>query len=105
MEQTHGITVRICFFRIQQQLRLLVATEDGVLYVYNVDQTEGGDLVLYRQHRLDGAPDDSAGKDLDKVDSGKRSPPQNIEGGNDNISCGAIIISLHFKFVLIFFLE
>lgn len=45
--------------RIQNQLRLLVATEDNVLYVYNLDSNEGGDLTLLRQHRLDEKLEDS----------------------------------------------
>lgn len=46
--------------RIQNQLRLLVATEDNILYVYNLDTNEGGDLTLLRQHRLDGKFEDSS---------------------------------------------
>ncbi|CAG0885998.1 unnamed protein product [Darwinula stevensoni] len=42
---------------IQKMLRLLVASADGYLYVYNVDISSGGDCVLVKQHRLDGRPD------------------------------------------------
>ncbi|XP_054016622.1 WD repeat domain phosphoinositide-interacting protein 2 isoform X1 [Hylaeus anthracinus] len=43
---------------VQQVLRLLVASADGYLYVYNLDTTEGGDCTLLKQHRLDGKRDD-----------------------------------------------
>lgn len=63
-------------FSIQNQLRLLVATEDGVVYVYNFDSKEGGDLTLYKQHRLDG------NEGITQTDGPpKRSEPQNIEEG------------------------
>ncbi|XP_046987585.1 WD repeat domain phosphoinositide-interacting protein 2 isoform X2 [Schistocerca americana] len=39
---------------IQKVLRLLVASADGYLYVYNLDPNEGGDCTLLKQHRLDG---------------------------------------------------
>ncbi|XP_034242197.1 WD repeat domain phosphoinositide-interacting protein 2 isoform X3 [Thrips palmi] len=42
---------------IQKQMRLLVASEDGYLYVYSLDMNEGGDCTLLKQHRLDGEPD------------------------------------------------
>ncbi|KAI4456779.1 wd-repeat protein interacting with phosphoinosides wipi -related [Holotrichia oblita] len=61
--------------RIQNQLRLLVATEDGFLYVYNMDSNEGGDLTLYKQHRLDGKIDET------KTDGPPRSEPQPIQDG------------------------
>lgn len=64
------------FDRIQQQQRLLVATEDGVLYVYNIDPNEGGDLTLYKQYSLEDGP----GKEECMAD-GSRSSPRNIEGG------------------------
>lgn len=38
--------------RIQNQLRLLVATENNVLYIYNVDANEAGILTLLRTHSL-----------------------------------------------------
>lgn len=65
-------------FSIQDGLRLLVATEDGVLYIYNFDPTEGGDLQLYKKYLLDdcGAdqPDESKGTDSDKPGAGKNFP-------------------------------
>lgn len=42
---------------IQKQMRLLVASQDGYLYVYSLDMNEGGDCTLLKQHRLDGQPD------------------------------------------------
>jgi hypothetical protein len=41
-----------CFFRIQKVLRLLVASADGTLYVYNLDTNEGGDCTLLKQYRF-----------------------------------------------------
>lgn len=68
----------LSIFSIQDGLRLLVATEDGVLYIYNFDPTEGGDLQLYKKYLLDdcGAdqPDESKGTDSDKPGAGKNFP-------------------------------
>lgn len=65
-----GVKNVISIVYIQDGLRLLVATEDGVLYIYNFDPTEGGDLQLYKKYLLDdcGAdqPDESKGTDSDK---------------------------------------
>lgn len=47
-------TINTIFFcSIQNQLRVLVATEDLYLYVYNIDSNESGELTLYKTHRLD----------------------------------------------------
>ncbi|KAJ8664267.1 hypothetical protein QAD02_005929 [Eretmocerus hayati] len=43
---------------IQKVLRLLVASADGYLYVYNLNTEEGGDCILFKQHRLDGKTDE-----------------------------------------------
>lgn len=64
-------------FRAQNQLRLLVATEEANLYVYNLDANEGGDLTLYKQHRLDDSRDTR-----DSSKGTAMSEPQNIDGGN-----------------------
>lgn len=53
-----------------------MATEEAVLYVYNVDSTEGGDLILYKQHLLDDT------KDPQGVAT---SEPQSIEGESDKL--------------------
>ncbi|KAJ8948650.1 hypothetical protein NQ318_022718 [Aromia moschata] len=74
----YGIRNVISIATIQQQLRLLVATENGSLYVYNLDQNEGGDLALYKHHRLDGTPE-STSKDSDNTDGPNRSSPHTIE--------------------------
>ncbi|XP_045213348.1 WD repeat domain phosphoinositide-interacting protein 2-like isoform X2 [Mercenaria mercenaria] len=39
---------------IQKIPRLLVASQDGYLYIYNLDPNEGGECTLLRQHGLDG---------------------------------------------------
>ncbi|KAI5723218.1 hypothetical protein M8J76_003073 [Diaphorina citri] len=58
---------------IQKMLRLLVASTDGFLYVYNLDPNEGGDCVLIRQHRLDGRKDSLDSPLLSPSDSDKSS--------------------------------
>ncbi|XP_075558198.1 autophagy-related 18a isoform X1 [Dermacentor variabilis] len=49
-----GVRTVCCLSTIQKIPRVLVATKDGYLYVYNLDPVEGGDCTLYKQHRLDG---------------------------------------------------
>lgn len=41
----------LCFVRIQKLPRLLVASSDGYLYIYNVDPQDGGECVLVQKHR------------------------------------------------------
>jgi autophagy-related protein 18 len=38
-------------FRIKKSLKVLLASEDGFLYIYNLDVSEGGDCQLIRQFR------------------------------------------------------
>lgn len=46
----------VCIYRIQKLPRLLVASSDGFLYIYNVDPQDGGECVLVQKHRcVDGA--------------------------------------------------
>ncbi|VEN46071.1 unnamed protein product [Callosobruchus maculatus] len=79
-----GVRNVISIALIQQQLRLLVATEDGFLYVYNMDPNEGGDLVLCKQHKLDGIPTEASPKGTDKPDGAtKHSAPQSIESESE----------------------
>ncbi|XP_078692000.1 WD repeat domain phosphoinositide-interacting protein 2-like isoform X2 [Branchiostoma floridae x Branchiostoma belcheri] len=48
----------ICALAIISKLpRLLVASADGYLYIYNVDPADGGECMLLKQHRLDGRTD------------------------------------------------
>lgn len=54
----------------------MVATEEGILFVYNFDPNEGGDLTLYKQFSLEDGP----GKEEPIADTTKSSP-RNIEGG------------------------
>lgn len=50
--------------------RLLVATADGYLYIYNIDPEEGGDCTLLKQHRiLDAAESLSQTEALTQPDS------------------------------------
>lgn len=78
-----GVKNVISIINIMNQLRLLVATEDGILYIYNIDSNEGGDLVLYKQHRLDGGSESPSGKNSSESDGGK-SAPVNIEGAESD---------------------
>ena len=39
------------FYRIQKIPRLLVASQDGYLYIFNLDPTDSNECVLVRQHR------------------------------------------------------
>ncbi|KAE8283512.1 WD repeat domain phosphoinositide-interacting protein 1 [Larimichthys crocea] len=43
---------------IQKLPRLLVATADGQLFIYNVDPQDGGECMLAQKHRLFGVDDD-----------------------------------------------
>lgn len=38
-------------YSIQKKLYLLVACEDGHLYIYRVDEHNGGECALVKQHR------------------------------------------------------
>uniref|UniRef100_V5GGP3 Putative wd repeat domain phosphoinositide-interacting protein 2 n=2 Tax=Ixodes ricinus TaxID=34613 RepID=V5GGP3_IXORI len=49
-----GVRTVCALITVQKIPRVLVATTDGFLYVYNLDPAEGGDCTLARQHRLDG---------------------------------------------------
>lgn len=43
--------LRVSLDRIQKLPRLLVASSDGFLYIYNVDPQDGGECVLVQKHR------------------------------------------------------
>ncbi|XP_011499489.1 PREDICTED: WD repeat domain phosphoinositide-interacting protein 2 isoform X2 [Ceratosolen solmsi marchali] len=60
----HGLKNVCAITTIQKVLRLLVASADGYLYVYNLDTHEGGDCTLFKQHRLDGKQDEIDGASL-----------------------------------------
>lgn len=40
-----------CCFRIQKLPRLMVATADGQLFIYNMDPMDGGECTLAHKHR------------------------------------------------------
>ncbi|XP_077490454.1 autophagy-related 18a isoform X2 [Amblyomma americanum] len=65
-----GVRTVCCLTTVQKIPRVLLATEDGYLYVYNLDPVEGGDCTLYKQHRLDGRDATTA-------------PPQSGDAGSD----------------------
>ncbi|XP_043465013.1 WD repeat domain phosphoinositide-interacting protein 2 isoform X2 [Leptopilina heterotoma] len=62
---------------IQKVLRLLVASADGYLYVYNLDTNEGGDCTLLKQHRLDGKQDEVDCATVSTTGSGESSVTAN----------------------------
>lgn len=47
----HSLLVCVSVVRIQKLPRLLVASSDGYLYIYNVDPQDGGECVLVQKHR------------------------------------------------------
>ncbi|XP_075231274.1 autophagy-related 18a isoform X2 [Lycorma delicatula] len=86
----HGLRTVCAITTIQKHLRLLVASSDGYMYIYNFDNNEGG-CVLAHQHRLFGKSDGSservAGSDIGdgtstdsqtpaKQSSNKTEPPE-----------------------------
>ncbi|XP_052825582.1 WD repeat domain phosphoinositide-interacting protein 2 isoform X1 [Octopus bimaculoides] len=62
---------------IQNVLHLLVASQDGYLYVFNIDPKEGGECVLLRQHRLTGVECGSSLADVQSTskDQNQSNPP------------------------------
>ena len=42
----------VAISKIQGEFRILVASADGYLYIYNLDVNNGGDSVLHTQHEL-----------------------------------------------------
>ncbi|KAL7641457.1 UNVERIFIED_CONTAM: hypothetical protein RMT77_007328 [Armadillidium vulgare] len=49
-----GIRNTVAISVIRNQPRILVASEDGFLYIYKFNTTEGGECTLLKQHRLCG---------------------------------------------------
>ncbi|XP_008196483.1 WD repeat domain phosphoinositide-interacting protein 2 isoform X2 [Tribolium castaneum] len=84
---TQGLRNVISIMTAQNQLRLLVATEEAKLYVYNLDPNEGGDLTLYKQHRLDDSRDTR-----DSSKGTAMSEPQSIDGGSAILASYAGIV-------------
>ncbi|XP_066256237.1 WD repeat domain phosphoinositide-interacting protein 2 isoform X2 [Euwallacea similis] len=66
-----GVKNVISIVYIKDGLRLLVATEDGVFYIYNFDSNEGGDLQLYKTYQLDDCGSDQADAAPKATDSDK----------------------------------
>lgn len=60
----NGLRNVCCLAMIQKMPRLLVASHDGYLYIYNLDPSEGGECTLLKQHRLDGNTDTAGPGDL-----------------------------------------
>ncbi|CAH1397501.1 unnamed protein product [Nezara viridula] len=80
----HGHRNICALTEIQKVLRLLVASSDGYLYIYNIDKAEGGDCNLIKQHRL-----------LKKAEPGAaphslREPGSRGGPGDDNLEAGSV---------------
>lgn len=75
----------------------MVASEDGYLYVYNMDGNEGGDLTLYKQHRLGGRPEEAS-----QTDGPHRSEPQPINSDGGNMSESLRIRVLVLQLIIVY---
>ncbi|CAB1313161.1 unnamed protein product [Coregonus sp. 'balchen'] len=68
----------VCALSMVQKLpRLLVASSDGHLYIYNIDPQDGGECVLVRKHRLfegDEVPQEAQPEEEEPED-GRSLPP------------------------------
>ncbi|XP_036335995.1 WD repeat domain phosphoinositide-interacting protein 2-like isoform X2 [Rhagoletis pomonella] len=73
-----GIRRMCAITTIQKQLRLLVASQDGYLYVYSIPSIEGAECQLIKKHDI--RIDDSYAMDI-KVDS-----PQPLGGGGASVT-------------------
>ncbi|RZF46691.1 hypothetical protein LSTR_LSTR002554 [Laodelphax striatellus] len=73
-----GLKTVCAITTVQKVLRLLVASSDGVMYVYNFDANEGG-CVLVHQHKLYGKSDtdDRVDGSDDKQSAAKKSTANN----------------------------
>ncbi|XP_034049454.1 WD repeat domain phosphoinositide-interacting protein 1 [Thalassophryne amazonica] len=61
---------------IQKLPRLLVASSDGYLYIYNVDPQDGGECVLVQKHRLfDTSEEQVEQKEEENPDDASLQPP------------------------------
>jgi autophagy-related protein 18 len=47
-----GLKYECCITKVEKETRLLVACEDGFLYIYNLDDGKGGECKLIRAHDL-----------------------------------------------------
>lgn len=65
---------------IQKLLRVVVASTDGYLYIYNLDTEEGGECTLIRQHRLDCEKTPSARQSPIPITGGPSSYAEVIRG-------------------------
>lgn len=66
---------------IQKLLRLLVATADGQVFIYDVDPQDGGECTLAHKHRLFGADDD------DDEEQDEEAEPQASDRSSPAPSC------------------
>ncbi|XP_034111319.1 WD repeat domain phosphoinositide-interacting protein 2 isoform X1 [Drosophila albomicans] len=75
-----GVRRMCAIATIQKQLRLLIASQDGYLYVYSIPSIEGAECQLIKRHDL--RLDDNYAMDV-KVNS-----PHHTAGLNSNVSIG-----------------
>lgn len=61
---------------IKKSLRVLLASEDGFLYMYSLDVTEGGDCQLIRQFRLTDMSPDPTRQEQQALEKDSSSPQQ-----------------------------
>ncbi|XP_026181749.1 WD repeat domain phosphoinositide-interacting protein 1 isoform X3 [Mastacembelus armatus] len=65
----------VCTLAMIQKLpRLLVATADGQLFIYNLDPQDGGECMLAHKHRLFGADEENEGTESEELEA--TGPPQ-----------------------------
>uniref|UniRef100_A0A0B7ATJ4 Uncharacterized protein n=1 Tax=Arion vulgaris TaxID=1028688 RepID=A0A0B7ATJ4_9EUPU len=72
---------------LQKIPRLLVATHEGHLYIYNIEPNEGGDCTLLRTHTLNG----QASEHTTSSEDGSSDRPLAQAGGSDEASYAATV--------------
>lgn len=103
----------VCALTVMQRLlRVVVASADGYLYIYNLDSEEGGECTLIRQHRLDGMghiplstnametagttyADATKGKRQDLAESGHHKHRTNSTGSSTSTSSNETVSTKH----------
>ncbi|KAK3745730.1 hypothetical protein RRG08_030540 [Elysia crispata] len=71
---------------LQKTLRLLVATHEGHLYIYNIDSNEGGECTLLKTHLLEGQPLEHVASCEEGAAASDRPLTQQTSGGMDQPS-------------------
>ncbi|GFO10392.1 WD repeat domain phosphoinositide-interacting protein 2, partial [Plakobranchus ocellatus] len=71
---------------LQKIPRLLVATHEGHLYIYNIDPNEGGECTLLKTHLLEGQSPEHAASSEEGAAASDRPLTQQVSGGGDEQS-------------------